>query len=267
VGEGVDLGSLVARAEAVVDVHDRHTGGAAVEHRQQRREAVEARPITHGCGHRDDRASNEARNHARQGTLHAGDNHEGVRLQQLGKLVEQAVDTGDADVTDDVGIGAGHARGNRSFLRNRQVRRAGADHGDAGEELSLLALDRRDARQFVVGGIRDGGLEGTVAPDIETRDQETARALDEATTDRGDLLRCLALGQDYLWQERAQLAMVVDLREAEVFIGQNAQLIEGGLDTEAAGRNGLQQEPEVLCPELIEGLVNGEYPDEFVGGL
>ena len=46
--------------------------------------------------------------------------------------------------------------------------------------------------------------------------------------------------------------MVVDLREAEIFVGQVAQLIVGGLDTEAAGGNGLQQEPELL--------VDGEYP-------
>ena len=46
--------------------------------------------------------------------------------------------------------------------------------------------------------------------------------------------------------------MVVDLREAEIFVGQVAQLVEGGLNTEAAGRYGLQQEPELL--------VDGEYP-------
>jgi hypothetical protein len=37
--------------------------------------------------------------------------------------------------------------------------------------------------------------------------------------------------------------VVVDLREIEVFIGQVAQLGEGGLDAEATGGNCLEQEP------------------------
>src|SRR5216683_924159 len=53
-------------AEAVVDVHDGHPGGARVEHGQQRRQPTEAGAVADAGGNGDHRLVDEARHHARQ---------------------------------------------------------------------------------------------------------------------------------------------------------------------------------------------------------
>src|SRR5690348_2966952 len=48
------------RSESVVDVHDRHPGRTAVEHRKQRRESAERRAVPHAGRHRDHRRAHHA---------------------------------------------------------------------------------------------------------------------------------------------------------------------------------------------------------------
>ena len=123
---------------------------------------------------------------------------------------------------------------------------------DAGQERPRLALDRATAGQLVVLGVRDGGLQGAKAFAVERVTRRRPERSTSCCADGGDLRRRLALRRARPPARVAQAAVVVDLREAEVLVGQVAQLVEGGLDTEASGENGLQQEPELL--------VNGEYP-------
>ena len=61
------------RTEAVVDIHDRDTAGATVEHRQQRRDPPEAGAVTDAGGNRNDGDVDEPADDAWQGALHPSD--------------------------------------------------------------------------------------------------------------------------------------------------------------------------------------------------
>src|SRR4051812_12448027 len=54
--DSVDEAGDVAGPEAVIDIDHRHIAGAAVQHAEQRRQAVEAGPVSHAGWDRDDRA-------------------------------------------------------------------------------------------------------------------------------------------------------------------------------------------------------------------
>lgn len=75
----------------------------------------------------------------------------------------------------------------------------------------------------MVNGIREPALHDGIDLRGNPRDQETAGALDEPLGDLGDLRRCLPNPEDDLRQSFTQSPVVIDLGEAEVFVGQKAQ--------------------------------------------
>lgn len=68
----------------------------------------------------------------------------------------------------------------------------------------------------------------------------------EAGPDGGDLRRGFALTQHDLGEGVAQAAMVIDLGEAEVFVREAAQVVEGGVDAQRAGRYSAEKGPELV---------------------
>ncbi|GGB76820.1 hypothetical protein N798_02290 [Knoellia flava TL1] len=117
-------------AVAVVDVDDGDARSAAVEHRQQRREALEGSALAHRRRHRDDRRRHEARDDAGKGAVHARDDDDGPRGTQLVQPAEDAVQPGDPDVDDEVGAASEVAGDEQGLTRDGQVRGAGGDDED-----------------------------------------------------------------------------------------------------------------------------------------
>ena len=79
-----NLGSQCGSPEAIVNVHDGHPGGTAVEHSEQRRESAEVGPVTDTRRHRHHRHIDQPSNDARQCTVHARRDHDAPRgLQDL----------------------------------------------------------------------------------------------------------------------------------------------------------------------------------------
>ena len=74
--EVIDAACYTGRPKPVVDVHDAHSTGAAVEHSQQRRNAAEAGAIANACWYGNHRHANQPADHAGQRTLHAGHDDE-----------------------------------------------------------------------------------------------------------------------------------------------------------------------------------------------
>jgi hypothetical protein len=95
----------------------------------------------------------------------------------------------------------------------------------------------------MVTGVRDRRLEGSEAGVIDPGDEDTVGAFGKPGRNRRDLVRRLAETEDYLRQGVAQAAVVVDLGETKVFVRNEAQVFESGLDAKAAARNGIEQVP------------------------
>ncbi len=88
----------VSRTEAVVDVHHSDPLRARVQHREQRRQSLEARAVPDARWDSHHRAVYQPANDARKRALHAGAHDDDVRGIQYPLLVEQAVEARDAYV-------------------------------------------------------------------------------------------------------------------------------------------------------------------------
>jgi hypothetical protein len=151
-----------------------------------------------------------------------------------GEVVEQAVDTGDTDVVDALDFGAHELGSDGGLLCDGQVGGAAAEHGDAGSASLAAAVDSDGAGGLVVGGVREGGAHGLVRFERGAGDEHAVGAFGEAGGDRGGLVGRLALGEDDLGEGVTEGAVVVDLGEPDVLVGEEAQFFEGGLDAPGA---------------------------------
>jgi len=77
----------------------------------------------------------------------------------------------------------------------------------------------------VVLGVGHDSLKGTEGLAVDARNEEAAGPLDEAFANGGYLVRRLAEAEDDFREDVADAAMVVDLREAQVFVGQVFEVI------------------------------------------
>ena len=73
-----DQAGDVAAAEAGVDIHDHDVRGAAIEHPQQRRHAVKVGAVADAGWNGDDRAIDQAADHAGERPFHSRDDDQGV---------------------------------------------------------------------------------------------------------------------------------------------------------------------------------------------
>ena len=94
----VDERGEVPRPEAVVDVDDAYTRGAAIEHGEQSGKSVEARPVSHAGGNGDYRNLHKPANHGGQRALHTSYRDNNTGLLQRGHLIQKPVDSGYPDI-------------------------------------------------------------------------------------------------------------------------------------------------------------------------
>jgi hypothetical protein len=156
-------------------------------------------------------------------------------------MIEQAVDPGDTDVVDAPDVTPHDLSGNRGFFCDGKIGGAAAEDGDAGLLRPGATIDRDGASGFVVHGVWHGFLNLVETALIRSRNQDAIRAAGEARGNFRDLPGRLSLSQDDLRKGVAEGAMMVDLCETDVLVGQQAQLRNGGLDACGAGGDALQK--------------------------
>ena len=98
----IDSASDARRSKPVVDVDDAHAACAAVEHSEQRRNAVEADAVTDTRWHGNHGNAHEATDHAGQCAFHSRDHDENARAMQPILRLKEAVQAGDADVVETI---------------------------------------------------------------------------------------------------------------------------------------------------------------------
>src|SRR4029079_5871942 len=89
-------------AKSIVDVDDRDTTGAAIEHSKQRGNSAKTRAIADTCWNRNHGYIDETANHARQGPFHASDEHDDVCGGETRVLSKKPMESGDPDVVEPI---------------------------------------------------------------------------------------------------------------------------------------------------------------------
>jgi len=160
------------------------------------------------------------------------------------------LEAGHAHVVDALHGAAHELGGDRGLLGHRQVGGAGAEDGDAGYGRFSTPVQGDAPGGLVVGGVGEVLFEGGEDVGADPGHQEAAGAFRQPGGDGHHLLRCLALAQHYLRQVVAEGAVVVQLGEAQVFVGEEAQVLQRVLYGGRAGGYRLQ---ELAQPLRIDG--------------
>ena len=159
-------------------------------------------------------------------------------------MVEQAVQSGHANIVDTVDLVAHQLCRDRGLLSNGQIGRAGADEADAAKGFARKAIHRRGSGYLVVLTVRDALLQPPEDFGVDARDEEAAGAFNQPLGDSDDLFRRLPLAEHDLRQVVAEGAVVVEFGEPQVFVGQMPQAVEGIVYAGFAARDGFQKRAE-----------------------
>jgi hypothetical protein len=180
-------------------------------------------------------------------------------------LEEQMVlllDAGHAHVVDALHGAAHELGGDGRLLGHRQVGGAGAEDGDAGYGRFLPPVQGDAAGGLVVGGVGEVLFEGGEDVGADPGHQEAAGAFRQPGGDGYHLLRRLALAQHHLWQVVAEGAVVVQLGEAQVLVGEETQVLQRVLYGRGTGGYRLQ---ELAEPLRIDGSPSFGMPAWPIG--
>jgi hypothetical protein len=139
-------------AKAIVDIDDGHAGTAAVEHAQQRRQAVETRPVTNTRRHGNDRFVHQAADDTRQGAFHSGHDDQDIGRPDDIELAQKPVDAGNADIVDPRDTVSHDFRRQGSLFRHGEV----AGPGGHDRDDTLFIFGQGLALQDEQGALPDG---------------------------------------------------------------------------------------------------------------
>jgi hypothetical protein len=229
VQHSVDLRSRESGAEAVVDINHGDATAAAIEHAEQGRKAIEAGAVADAGRHGNYRFGDKPGDRAGKGAFHSCDDNEDVARLETIAFSEKAMDARDTHIDDSFHPIAKEFKCNGRFFRNRQIRRAGANHphssvvarqsfaldGDAaGADVPFRHREfSRDGAKMVFGGAA----------------YEQHRILGEnRATDGEDIFWRFTIAVDDLWESAPTPAVCVDAREAEIDEGNRHQGFEPG---------------------------------------
>jgi hypothetical protein len=239
--------------ESVVDIHDRDAGGAAVQHRQKRRNSAKTRAVPDARRNGDYRNIHQASHDAWQRAFHSGHHDQHACGYQPRVLRQKTVEAGNADVVKTVYGIAHNFRGHCRFLRDRQICRPGCS--DYNRSLPLFDVRRRPRNRpgqrseyRVRYSCRDRGMRSL----IRSGDQQAVSRCDDPLGNCGNLLRALSRTENHLRETLTSVAVMVDPRKSQILERCLAQILKDalvcGLRRIEAGLNPLQQGKEfVTC--------------------
>ena len=204
-------------AVSIVDVDHRHPRRAGVEHGQQRRQAVEGRPVAHRGGHGDDGRGDEPGDHRGQRAVHARDDDDRRRpLEQLA-AGEDPLQPGDPHVDEQLHAAAQVTGGEPGLPGDRDVGGAGAgDDDEPAPRSGGLARPGQQTGPLVPAGPGQHRRHGLGARCVHAGEQGRPPVGAPAQRRRyGDqLLHRLALPVDGLGDAAADRAPGVELGDA-----------------------------------------------------
>ena len=255
----VDHGGIeVPGAEAVVYVDHADSRRAAVEHRQQGGETLEAGPVSDTGGDGDHRYAGQSTDDRRERAIHSGDHDYDSSAADGGHLPEEPVKACHSDVEQALDLAVHQLSGDHGLRRDGQVGGTGARDYDAGRSPAVgPAVGHYGPGGLFVHGVGYDLPDGGEYIGRRAGDQEPVRGLEDFRGDGGYLLRRLALREDHLREACAHGAVVVDLREVEVSERENPQLLDDIVGAEPVVLEAVEQGPEAglvyLCPPYGTG--------------
>ncbi len=242
-GEAVDHGGGDASAETVVDIDDGDAGDAGVQHGEQGGGALHAGAIADAGGDCDDRGLRHAAHDGGKGAFHAGDDDQDAGFLEIGQVMNEAVETGYADIEDAADVGAHFFGDDGGFLGHGNIGGAGAEDGDEADGGGGgFDVEGDDPGGLVINGFREDFADGFVLGRVGTGGQYILAGLIEGRHDLDDVVGGLALGENDFWEAAAAEAVGIDTSEAEI-------LFAGGIDVLFGGGRF-----ELAFSDLIENL-------------
>jgi hypothetical protein len=214
-------------AEAVVDVDHRDSARAAVQHRQEGGHPAETGSVPYAGGYGYDRDIDKACHNARQCAFHTGDYDHHTRSDEPAVLGEEAMKAGDADIDDPVYAIAHDFRGDRRLFGNRKVGRTcrrNYDRSAAGRYFPNTQCD--GPRHFVKLCVWKLLANRTVRDRISSRHKQAVTGRDDAVGDGRNLDGRLAGAIDNFRKSLAQMAVMIDAREAQILERRLAQKLK-----------------------------------------
>ena len=148
----IDLMREIARAEAVVDIHDRDAARAGIEHGEERRKPLKGRAVAHACRDGDHGTVRETADHACKRAFHPRDRDDHGGAHDLLQPVEQAVKPRDAHVVEPQYIISEELCGQRGFLRDRDIARAACRDQDPSDTVRRAVLAEHGEPRFLIPG-------------------------------------------------------------------------------------------------------------------
>jgi len=201
----------VAGAVPIVDVDNRNAGGTGVEHRQQRRYALECGAVPDRRRYGDHRRGDEPGNQPRQCTVHSGDNDDDAGGPELVEPTQDALQPGDTDIDNQISRAAEIGRGQLGLSGNSQVLRAGGYDQDAsaasGRWLRRPGNQLRDVFLMGVGKFEQDRLGVRRARPGE---QRCGAGPPDGPGNGADLLRGLSLAEHGLWVAASPRPVVIE---------------------------------------------------------
>jgi hypothetical protein len=166
-------------------------------------------------------------------------------------FLEQAVQSGDADVVEAIDAVAHQLRGDGRFLRHGEIRGAGGGDEDRSAAARRVSEIERDAAgQLVIFSVWQLARDGRVRVGAGAGDEEALPRRDEARGDRGNLCGRFSLAEDDFGEALSHVAVMIDARESEIFVGLLAQKLKEPLvrrlRSNGSGVNLVEQGAELL---------------------
>ena len=243
--KAIDTGSDAGGTEAVVDVNDGDVGSAGIEHAEEGSDAAKAGAVANAGGHRDDGDGDEAADHAGQSALHTGDADDDARFGKFGAMLQQSMNTGDADIVKMVCAITHHTSGEEGFFGNGNVAGAGGDDengslsGDGG-----IAFNCDGAGNGMEFGGAAGALHGGVDLRAGAGDQDVVARIfvaQHGADDFCDVLGSLAPAKYHFGIALAKSAVMIDFGKADIFKGHVLEAFDAGFGGNSSLPHGLQK--------------------------
>ena len=233
-----DAGSGHGGPKPVVDVDDRYSRGATIEHCQQGGYPAEARPVPNARWHGDDRRCDETANDRRKRTVHPGDNDDDVSSGQRVAVRDDAMKACHADIVRAIDSVAKRPCSHHRLFSHPRVARPGSHHQDIARDRQCM-LRREIHRSRDLVDIHHWKMRGQCGPVswVGSCHQEPFAAIGQDCRDVDGLGRRLTWRKDDLWISLAKRAVVVDRREAECLYGLGNKRCQGALGWDRTGGN------------------------------
>jgi hypothetical protein len=140
-------------------------------------------------------------------------------------MLQQAMDSGDSDISDAGHFAACVLSGQRCFLGDGQIGSPGTHDDDVGlffwrKFAWFFAFNNDEPCKFVIDGLRDNLPDRFVMGFVCFCRQDSHARLGHRINDFSHLLRCFVGAKDGFWETAPDKAMVVNFRKAQFLKGQ-----------------------------------------------